>query len=69
MKRSLLIFPALLAVTAWGQTRDPLTPEQRKAEAIFFTAPGFDKPGDAKWDGDPTWSSRGRTGEIEITVR
>ena len=62
-------FLFLFAATAWAQKPDPLTPEQRKAEAIIFTAPGFTTPGEAKWDGDPTWSSRGRTGEIEITVR
>ena len=60
---------ALLAVTAWSQTTDPLTPEQRKEEAVLFTAPGFTMPGDARWDGDPTWSSGGRTGEVEIVVR
>lgn len=35
---------------------------------MLFTAPGFTKPGVAKWDGDPTWSSGGRTGEVEIRV-
>ena len=62
------ILSALLT-TAWSQQTDQLTPEQREAESLFFTAPGFTKPGTAKWDGDPTWSSRGRTGEVEITVR
>lgn len=53
---------------SWSQKSEPVTPAQLQEEAVLFTAPGFTTPGVAKWDGDPTWSSGGRTGEVEIRV-
>lgn len=48
---------------------EKLSPAEIEGEAHLFTAPGFNRVGEPRWDGDPAWSSRGRTAQVEIVVR
>ena len=61
---------AVLAASAVAQRPEPIAPEQRQEETVIFTAPGFERVGEPRWEsrlGDKPTNRR--SGQVQIAVR